>query len=204
MKLIISLITLAFGFWGLLTWQVFVNHPNWFWGGLAIFGVLALGVAVWVARKVAKFIGWSFSNCIYLCVAIIILGVLSFKSIIPSFAGVISAVLLSGLFVVTVIRIISSKAHTSLIWAEVFVWLTGYKLRNIIQDNELVKVEKAVKEKSNRETIVGALRQLEYLKKDSEEAADHAIEEMPDETIENQVKCALNYLSSESVLGDTE
>jgi hypothetical protein len=204
MKYIIALLALGIGIWGLVTWEIFTKHPNWFYGGLVVLGLLVLGIAVWVAKKLAKFIGWSFTSSVYLVVVMIILGLLAHYDKIPSMASLIGGVILGGLLAVMIIRRIAFKADKSLYWGEIFAWVTGYKLHYVMQDEKIMEVEIATKDKIAMENIIGALTTLQYSKKESKEAANYALEEIPNGKLAEQVKCALNFLHSEEVLDDVE
>jgi hypothetical protein len=202
MKKILALIILGIGSWGLMTWAELQQHPTMFYIGLTIAGILGLGFLVWAFKHIAKFIGWSLSSVIYLVLAIATLTTLGFYNILPAGIGVVSSTILGVILTIMGIRRLASKAQTNLFWSDVFAWLTGYRLRNLIQNEELSTIVKVKEDKSDKETILGALHSLGYKKAESEEATDCVIAEHLNDNVKDKVKYALEYLNSKKIVGD--
>jgi Holliday junction resolvasome RuvABC DNA-binding subunit len=87
------------------------------------------------------------------------------------------------------IRSISHKAKDSKVWNAVFQWVTGYSAYS--EPEKVVVKEKSVNKDSE---IVKYLMELGFSRKEAQEATGYALEEKPDEGLEEQVKCALSYL----------
>lgn len=207
MKKFLALIIVGIASWGMMASAELIKHPVLFYTGLIIAGILGLGLVVWATKHFARFIGWSMSSCVYLILALATLGTLGFYKLIPAGVGIVSTMVLSVLLSVMIIRRVGSKAQTSLFWGSVFAFITGYKIRSLINISKdkvnIVSVEKATNDDVDRENVKQALRSLGFSKQEANEATDYAMENKPDGSLAEKVQCALTYINSNNVLNNT-
>lgn len=186
---------------GLISWAVaacvdFTQHTNWYYAGLIIGGIITLALVVVMIKAIFRFFKFIFTNTLYLSLATIVIGFLTFKSVLPVQIGIVSCVVTSILLTLAVVRGIARKAQTSKLFNELFSWVTGYRI-------ELTKEEKVIKTKESKDDdVYDALIAMRYSKQEARQASDYANDEKPDADLEDRVKCALTFIGSNKVLGE--
>jgi hypothetical protein len=181
-----------------------------FWIGFGILAFASLTLFVILTWGLVKLFQWTKTLALYNILSITTLCILTIKGVIGVNVGLATTIPLAAIFSLILLRLIGTHAQTSVIWGEIFSWLTGYKIKNFIkvENNDgnklkevtMVKVDEVVDKKEERDNIIAVLVKLEFKNKDAKEAANYAIQEKPNSTTEEKVKCALNYLHSDKVL----
>jgi signal transduction histidine kinase len=182
MKKFILLMVIGLVTWISLAWNNVTAHPNWYHAMMIIGGIIALAVVAVLLKVIIKLVKWMVTSPTYLFLATVSIGLLTGFSVIRVGYGILICVGLSVLFTVAIIR------HFALNNNGIFLWLTGYKIQAVVSKGKPVK---QVKEDSEIEKY---LEKLGYNKQERQEASEYALEEKPNEGIEEQVKCALGYL----------
>lgn len=183
------------------------NHPAVLWTGISLISVIVLSFALWGIGKVLDALKKVLDHTLFILVALVVVGILAGNHILPSMASFILTLVLSITFVISLIRSLAKKAMTSLIWANIFKIITGYKIQYLItkqdEKEKQLKVEKLNDVETHeimRRDIVEALRGLGYSKKDSEDSADNAIENNPKADLPDLIIDALQYAKSEGII----
>lgn len=176
---------------------VLQEHPFWMYLGIVVGAILGIGIVVWLMKLTARFIGWAMSSALYTTLALTIVGLLIWNDVIPAFAGYVTAILLSAFLVLSIVRNISRWAQSSIIGGEIFSFISNYKIRSYILGNNVIDKETAYTYNEDYHNIITILRGLKYTKIESQDAARYAVTNTyVNQSIEDKVRIALNYLAS--------
>jgi hypothetical protein len=204
MKKLFLIVLIGLSIWGLITWVDFSQHSNWYYAGLIIGGILALAVVTVMIKIIFRFVKWMFTSCLYLSLVTATLVILTNTSVIPVLAGTVSCIVSGGLLTVMIIRRIASKTQTSSFCDNLFTWVTGYRVHTVQSVKEKVAskptASKATIENPDRENLEEVLKVMGFSYTEIKESSDYAIEQKPDASLEDKVKCALEYINSNKLL----
>lgn len=182
-----------------------------FWVGVSVLSLAGLIIFSLITAVFVKTIKWNMTLVLYLSLAVTSLIILIGKGVVNSLTGIYVIVPLSAMFMLFMIRSIASKAQTSVIFSEIFSWLTGYKIKGFIKvdkknkSSKVVSKDDVIEDKEVLDNIVAVLTSdtLKFKTKEAKLAAIYAVENCPDGDNEEQVKCALSYLASKKLVGES-
>jgi hypothetical protein len=194
-KRILAFIVIALVSYGTMICGKLGEHPVLLYIGMIIGGALALGFIVWLMKLMARFMGWAMTSALYLASAITIMGLLAWYEVIPTFAGVMASFGLSILLVVMIIRKLANWAQKSVVGSEVFSWVSGYEIKNIIQKDKILDKDTVIELNAEIKNLIAVLRGLQYNKTDAKEAAIYVVQQYPQEPMDSKIIRAVQYLS---------
>lgn len=185
-----------------------------FWVGVSVLSLAGLIIFSLITAVFVKTIKWNMTLVLYTGLAIMAMVILVNKGMVNNNTGFYAIIPLSAMFMLFLIRSIAYVAQTSLIFSEIFSWLTGYKIKGFIKvskknkEAKVVSRDEVIGDKEMLDNIVAPLIALGYKTKEAKLAAVYAVENCPDgdneeQLNEEQVKCALSYLASKKLVSES-
>jgi len=170
------------------------EHPVIMWGGIIAGGLLVVAVVLWLIKKSGHAIFTTLTSSLFLFVAAVVCGFLAYHSVINSLAGYIAGFVIAGGLTFLLYRRIGKSAQRSMVWGELFTFLTGYEVRAVIHRNTVVDKEERQNEKAEFNNIVVVLKDNYQLKaKEAKEAATYALNNAGDAPLEEKIRLAFQY-----------
>lgn len=201
MKRILMLVLAAVASYAAMVIGKLQEHPVLLYLGMTLAAMLVLGLMVWLAKLVARFIGWAMTSAVYLTAGLGIVGLLSWNDLIPNIIGYSVAMVFSTALCLVFIRRLARWAQKSLLWGEVFSFVSNYQLKSYINRDKIVDRETAITYNVDYKNIVVVLRSMDIGKEEAKEAAVYAIEQAPaEQPIEAKIKLALKYIANRDEL----
>lgn len=178
-----------------------INEWQAVWyAGLGFGAAVLLAMVIGAIKLAGKFVSESVSSAFFVLVALGIVGVLSWQSIIPAFLGYAVGTALGIALVLILFRKLAQWAQKSMLFGEVFQFASNYKIRSYLADDSLIDKRDAQVINIDFKNITLVLKQLGYPNQEAEEAANFAMTETQVNTpIEDKVKKALSYFEKDSV-----
>src|SRR4030042_6901088 len=149
------------------------------YGGVALAGFLILSIALYLFKFLAKLIGKSLSSSLYLCALAAIVALLSIHSLISPVIALSSGAVIGIMMILITIRVLGRKALTSVIFGEVFGFLTGYQLKAYIARRTILTDEQKSIETNDYKNIILVLKEMGFKKEEQKELARFAVDESP-------------------------
>jgi Holliday junction resolvasome RuvABC DNA-binding subunit len=99
-----------------------------------------------------------------------------------------------------IVRQVANVAQRSIIWGEVFSFLSNYRIRSYLDKNRIVDRNTAYALKEDCDNLVLALRNMGFNKIEAKEAAINALRDCRvDDTFEYKFRLALQYINDRVV-----
>jgi len=201
MKKIFTFILLSIVSYAVMVVGRLQEHPVLMYLGVVVGGALALGFLVWLVRMTAKFVGWAFTSVLYLLSAMAVLGILSWKGVIPGIVGFGAGAFLGGCLLLVLVRRLGRWAQKSIIGGEVFSFASGYQIKSYICRDTIVDRETAITINVDFKNIVLVLKELGFPAVEAKKAATYALAELPsDLSLDDRIKEAIKFLGSKDTV----
>ena len=175
-----------------------------FWVGFGILCFIGLVLFILITWGLVKLFKWSITIALYDILTIATISTLTARGLVSLNWYFATTLPLTVCFSLIIIRFIAYHAQTSVIWSEIFSWITGYKIHYIYQDKKqerkIAPINNAKTEITDKANIISALTNWGYSKQEAKRGAEYALEESPEALLEEKVICALNYIKSDKVL----
>lgn len=171
------------------------EHPAIMWGGMIVGSLLVIAVILWLIKKSGRAIFTTLTSSLFLIAAAVACGFLAYNGVINSMAGYISGFLIACSLTFVLYRRIGKSAQRSMVWGELFTFLTGYEVRAVIHRNTVVDKEERQNEKAEFNNIVVVLKDSYQLKAtEAKEAAAYALNHANgDAPLEEKIRLAFQY-----------
>jgi hypothetical protein len=195
MKRILRIIAVIIGALIFTVWGNIQEHPAIMYIGIIIGCFLGIALTAFIFKSLWKLIGVSITSIFFLVLISGILFTLSWHGIINSALSYGIGIIIGLLLILIVIRWLASKSYNSILFGEIFGFITGYKLKAFVSKGKLDTKENLVSENNDYNNIkLILIKQMGFSKKEAIEATDYAVENVPlDASIEDKIKQALQY-----------
>lgn len=193
---ILGIIVVAIGSYIAVAVGILQDHTVLLYSGMVVAGILTLGLVVWLVKVTARFIGWAFTSVLYLMAAMAIVGYVTWQGMIPAFAGFMLGCLLGVCLVMVIIRRLAKWAQNSILWSEVYSFLSAYEIRSFLVKDTIVDRDTNYSMTVDFKNVVLVLRDMQFSKAEARDAAMFACEKTGvNEPIEAKIQKALYYLN---------
>lgn len=173
------------------------NYPLLIYIGVGLGGFLALSLVVYLVNFLFRLLGANISSFLFMSAICAIAGVLIWHGFANPFISYAIGISVGLLLTVFLLRKVGVLAQTSTIFGEIFGFITGYQVKAYIARQSIIsKAEKDGEHADHHNIILILNQQLGFSKREARKLADYAIENMPDASIEDKVKGALQYHGS--------
>ncbi len=174
-------------------------QPLWY-AGLGFGAAVLLAMVIGVIKMTGRFMSQSVSSGFFVTVALAIVGVLSWQSVIPAFLGYSVGTILGICLFMIVFRKLAQWAQTSMIFGEVFQFVSAYQVRSYLTKETLVEKQDMQVINIDFKNVCLVLKQMGYQAGEAKEAATYALAESTSkEPLEDKIKRALQYFGENSV-----
>ena len=103
--------------------------------------------------------------------------------------GIVAGFLLA----ISLLRNLGKWAQKSVMFGEMFSFITSYKIKSYLEKDRIIPVEDKLDLEKERGDLIATLINLDYSPKDSKQMADYAMKEIPNANIEDKLKRALQF-----------
>lgn len=195
MRKVLSFITLAvMSFITMIVGQI-QAHPVLLYAGVIFGGFLVLALVVYLLKLLWRVIGNSLTSILFLLASGIIIATMIYQGVINAIISFGVGIIIGLLLTLVLIRRLSNKAHTSMIFGELFTFITNYQVRAYVSKDRIKdKADREVETNDTANIILILKNQMGYSKSEAREAAEYAIVECPiNAPIEDKIQTALAY-----------
>lgn len=194
MKKLLSIIILATISLGFMLAGGATSNQSLIYAGFILGTLVGIGIIASIISLTCHFIGTSLSSFLYLAIALALGAYLTIQSILPAYIGYALGFSIGIVMLLIIIRKIARASHNSIIFGEVFSFVSGYKVKSYIDNNSIIPKEQKLNDRSDYCNITLILNQeLGLNKKEAELAAKHAVIELPKAPLEDKLQAALQY-----------
>jgi hypothetical protein len=169
------------------------QHPALFYTVIIVVGFLSLALVIMVLKRILHTIQVSLISTLFISTATIILIVLAHYKVLNSIVGVLTGITAGFLMAVSLLRNLGRWAQKSVMFGEVFSFITSYRVKGYIDGNRIIPEEDKLNFDKERGDLIAILMNLKYSSKEAKERADYAFAEVPNANFEDKVKRALQY-----------
>jgi hypothetical protein len=195
MKHIITTITLAIATIAAFIAGEVQQHPALLYAGVILGGLFALAVLTRILGWSWRFLQKSITTKLFALGLVIVCALIAYHGIVNPIVGYGAGVSIGILLSFSLVRSVSKHAHNSMIFGEVFSFLTGYQVKNYIARQTIVPKEDKEADSNDRQNIILVLHQeFGFTKSEAKQAADYAVSQTPlNAELEEKIKTALQY-----------
>ena len=162
-------------------------------------GIICLSIIAWALKFVAKYIGNLTTSILFITLSLVVLGILSAKSISPSIVSYSVGTLFGGILFVLILRKVGKLAEKSVIAGEIFTFITSYGIKGFVVNKELVEKETKLVSDADYKNIILILKsEMGFTKSEAQQAADYAMKQLPEAPLKDKIQTALKYLDKPS------
>lgn len=197
-RAIILLILLVISYAVVVVGMLRENEALWY-TGIGFGCAVALAVILGIVKMVWRFMARSITSILFVLTSLVILGVLSWYGLISAFIGYAIGTVFGVVLFWLVFRKLANWAEKSMLFGEIFSFLTNYKIRSYLTKAGMVDKEtKIIYNVDYRNIVLVLTKQLGYSAEEAEEAAQYAVSESEaDKPIEHKIGEALKFLDGE-------
>lgn len=170
------------------------------YAGLGFGCAVLLAMVLGVFKLVAHFIGNSLTSILFTFTSLVIVGVLAYFGKVNAFVGYTVGTVCGVMLFLMMFRKLAKWAQGSMIFGEVFSFVSNYKVRSYLYQNRIESAENMnVYNVDYKNLILVLNEQMGYSTVEAKKAASYAISELPvQSSFEDKVRESLKYLSPDT------
>ena len=178
------------GLWGFAQEHTLIAYI-----ALGIAGFILLYALSWLIKILWRLIGKSLTSLVFMTALAGICFTLSWHKLINPLAGLCVGLITGLAIAILLIRMVGSKAQYSIIFGEIFAFLTSYMVKAYIKRETIQTAEDVEAENNDYKNIVLVLsNQMGYTKQQAKLAADYVMQTLPlKSSLEEKIKQALQF-----------
>ena len=181
--LFISLVTIAIA--------MVMDYNVLLYLGMILGGVALLTISIGLIKIVFKYLTYSLASSLFTGFSIMIIGILSWESILNPFIGFILGLFFSILFILSILRQLGKSAEKSSIMRTVFSHVSSYNapiffVRGVATTD--IPIDKEYND------MVETLKKMGFSSMEAKEATIYTIQFTPNKPLEDRLIVALQYL----------
>jgi hypothetical protein len=163
--------------------------------GLVLMGGIVLAVLVAILKAVWSFVINSITSVLFIGIALIALGIMSWFARVNAFIGFATGLGLGTIFIWLLFRRLGKWAQTSLIGGAFFSFVSAYKISTYPLTREPSERDAKTVYNTDYKSIVLVLKEQGFPATKAKEAANYAITQVPNELpLEEKIREALRFL----------